>query len=371
MASRLAVRATANAVLAALLIAALAVTAPLIRARADTTDAAPIPIRVVVVTTFEIGKDAGDTPGELQNWVEYYPLPQIIPFPQGYHHLRYNPDQQVLAIETGEGAVHGAASIMALGMDPRFDLTKAYWVVAAIAGVDPNWASVGSAAWAKYVVDGDLAYEIDARQIPSGWSTGYVPLGRSAPYQLPVPPANSLNGEQVFTLDPGFVDWAVNLTSSITLPDDATLQKVRSGYPDYPRALKPPFVLQGDDLAASTFCVGDKLNAWAENWITYWTQGKGRFVMTAEEDAGILQSLTFLSHVGRVDRRRVLVLRTASDYSVQPEGKTPAQFLASENNGGLSGFIESLNAAFAVGSRVVRELSGHWDRYADHIPSAP
>ena len=74
---------------------------------------------------------------------------------------------------------------MGLGMDPRFDLSKAYWIVAAIAGVDPNKASVASTAWAKFVVDGDLSYQIDARESPRGWSTGYVPLGRSSPYQGP------------------------------------------------------------------------------------------------------------------------------------------------------------------------------------------
>ena len=46
---------------------------------------------------------------------------------------------------------------MELGMDPRFDLSHAYWVVAGIAGVDPADASIGSAAWAEYLVDGDLA----------------------------------------------------------------------------------------------------------------------------------------------------------------------------------------------------------------------
>jgi purine nucleoside permease len=70
---------------------------------------------------------------------------------------------------------------MALEMDPRFDLSKAYWCVAAIAGVDPNKASVGSTAWAKCVVDGDLSYEIDAREIPAGWPTGIVAVGRATP----------------------------------------------------------------------------------------------------------------------------------------------------------------------------------------------
>ena len=80
---------------------------------------------------------------------------------------------------------------MGLGMDPRFDLSKAYWIVAAIAGVDPKKTSVASTAWAKFVVDGDLSYQIDAREIPRSWSTGYVPLGRSSPYQPPSQPFNS------------------------------------------------------------------------------------------------------------------------------------------------------------------------------------
>ena len=75
----------------------------------------------------------------------------------------YNATDHVLGIVTGVGKSHAAASIMALGMDPRFDLNKAYWILAGIGGIDPNRASVGSAAWASSIVDGDLAYEIDAR----------------------------------------------------------------------------------------------------------------------------------------------------------------------------------------------------------------
>lgn len=335
-------------------------------ARADET----IPVRVVIVTTFEIGKDTGDTPGEFQNWVDQFPLPVTLPFPQGDRQLRYNPDKQVLGIVTGEGTAHAAASIMGLGMDPRFDLRKSYWVVAAIAGVDPNQASVGSAAWANYVVDGDLAYEIDAREIPSGWSTGYVPLARSSPYQQPVPPANSINGDQVFRLSPTLVNWAYHLTSDIKLADDSNLQQIRAGYPAFPNAQKPPFVLQGDDLAASTFWVGDLLNTWAENWVSYWTHNNGTFVMTAEEDAGVMQSLTFLTHAGRADAGRALVLRTAADYSVQAQAQTAAQLLAADNGSGSSAFVESLNAAYQVASPVVNELATHWDRYADEPPSA-
>ena len=97
-----------------------------------------IPVKVVVVSMFERGADTGDQPGEFQYWVERLPLSKTLAFPQGYRPLRYNTARGVLGIVTGEGAERGAASIMALGSDPRFDLSKAYWVVAGIAGVDPR-----------------------------------------------------------------------------------------------------------------------------------------------------------------------------------------------------------------------------------------
>src|SRR5271169_2316549 len=144
----------------------------------------PIHIKVVVVTMFERGEDTGDTPGEFQLWVEREHLDQILPLPSGYHHVRLNKDG-VLGMVTGVGTAKASASVMALGLDPRFDLSKAYWVVAGIGGGDPADVSVGSAVWADHVVDGDLAFEIDARQIPEGWPTGYVPLRKGTPYEQP------------------------------------------------------------------------------------------------------------------------------------------------------------------------------------------
>ena len=337
---------------------ALGLALPVLSAhRAAAENAGTIPVRVVVVTTFEVEQDGKDQGGEFQAWTDQYPLPVHIPFPQGYHELRYNPTEQVLGIVTGEGTAHAAASITALGHDPRFDLSNAYWVVAAIAGIDPNIASVGSAAWAHYVVDGDLAHEIDAREIPPDWSTGYTPLGRYVPYQQPRPPVNSINGHQVYTLNGRLQNWAYNLTKDIVLPDDAGLQSLRAAYTQ-PTAQLPPFVLKGDDLASGTYWVGDKLNTWAENWVSYWTDGHGKFATTLEEDTGIMQAITFLGHVHRADPQRVLILRSAADFTVPPPGKTAAEQLQADETGTLPGYPQSLAAAYAAASPVVRELAG-------------
>ncbi len=341
-------------------------------AHADDYGRERIPVRVVVVTTFEIGNDTGDTPGEFQNWVEQLPLPDVVPFPQGYHPLRYNPDKHVLGIVTGEGPSRMASSITALANDRRFDFSHAYWLLAGIAGIDPNVGSVASAVWAPQVVDGDLAYEIDAREIPSDWTTGYVPFNRTSPFQPPTPPVASDSGTNAFTLNAGLVEWAYQLSSgSVQLADDANLQQLRAQYTNFPNAQQPPAITKGAVLAAGTFWIGALLNTWAENWVDYWTSGQGVFTTTAEEDAAYMQALTFLSQVQTVDLNRVMVLRGASDYSVPPPGQTAAQLLASEVDAtGYSGFVESLNSTYAAGSAVVNELSGNWRRYRDNVPSA-
>jgi purine nucleoside permease len=194
-------------------------------------------------------------------------------------------------------------------------------------------------------------------------------LGRSSPYQGPSQPFNANGVQQVFQLNASLADWAFRLTKNTMLPDDSTLRRVRAGSPSYPNAIKPPFVLKGDDLAADTFWLGDLLNTWAENWISYWTVDQGRFAMSDFEDAGVGQALQFLSQAGRADHNRLLVLRSASDYTVQPEGRTPAQFLAGENSGGLSGYREALDDVYQVASIVVKELSSNWSAYENRIPS--
>src|SRR5579864_3720739 len=175
----------------------------------------PIAIKVVVVTMFERGEDTGDTPGEYQLWVEREHLDEVLPLPSGYHHVRLNKDG-VLGMVTGVGTAKAAASVMAVGLDPRFDLSKAYWIVAGIGGGDPADVSAGSAVWADHVVDGDLSFEIDARQIPESWPTGYVPLRKGTPYEQPV--SNPGYGE-VYELDPQLVGWALSLTQNVPLPD--------------------------------------------------------------------------------------------------------------------------------------------------------
>ena len=81
------------------------------------------------------------------------------------------------------GFAKAASSVSAVVLGNRFDLSRTYFLVAGIAGVDPTDGTLGSADWARYVIDGGLHHEIDPRQIPSGWKAGVVPLGAAEPGQ--------------------------------------------------------------------------------------------------------------------------------------------------------------------------------------------
>jgi purine nucleoside permease len=325
----------------------------------------PIPVKVVVVTMFEQGADTGDAPGELQHWVERDHLDKIYPLPAGYHAVRMNGDGE-MAVLTGPGTAHAASTIMAVGLDPRFDFSHAYWIVAGIAGGCPDRVSLGSAVWARWVVDADLGYEIDAREIPPDWTTGYLPLGKARPFEQP---ANPLPG-QAYALNASLAQWAFDLTRTTPLEDSEHLKEIRSGF-DGAASQRPPFVAMGDEISSSTYWHGKLMDAWATEWMRYFTGGKGEFATTAMEDTGTLQSLEFLANAGRVDLKRVLVLRAVSNFDRQPRDLSAAESLARQRIGKYAAYLPSLEAAYRVGHVVVSELLTHWPQYEAAVPSAP
>jgi len=323
----------------------------------------PLKVKVVVLAMFEPGADTGDTPGEYQFWVERRKMDHVIPLPAAYHDIRTD-NLRVIATVTGEGTAKSATSVMALGLDPRFDFSEAYWLVAGIGGIDPDRGTVGSAVWADYVVDGDLAHEIDAREIPSNWPDGFTPLEKTTPFELPRPEAMG----EVYTLNAKLVDWAYQLTKDVHLTDNEKARADRVRYIGHPAALQDPKVLVGATLSSSTYWHGKLLNEWARAWVRYWTDHKGQYFTTAMEDTGTMQALTNLAKASRIDLSRVLVLRTASNFDSPPPGVSAAQDLADQETGHYSAYIPSLEAAFRVGNRVVTELVDHWDLYATKTP---
>lgn len=336
----------------------------------------PIEIKVVVVTMFEIGADEGDKPGEFQLWKAGQKLDTCLPFAVSHHDICINAQTGVMGIVTGMGTAKAATAIMALGLDPRFDLSHAYWLVAGIAGFDPADASIGSASWVTWLLDGDLAHQIDAREIPDTWETGYFPLFTTEPLleKQTIDPSQlnrhgqSSNGE-VYQLNAQLADWAFALTKDVKLNDYPVMQTLRDKYTGYPNAQKLPFVLKGAQLASSTFWHGDLLNQWANNWTHYWTAGQGNFVSSGMEDTGSYQSMVYLDRANKVDKSRFMIVRTGSNYSMPPPGLTAIENLKLESGeNGYAGMRSAIESAYLVGSKVVDTIVANWAQYKTTMP---
>lgn len=332
-------------------------------ARADP----PLPIKVVIVTTFEQDylnpKATGASDGEASRWIRGLHLDRVVPLPAGFRPVRLN-SSGVLETMTGMTTGRAAASTMALGLDPRFDLRQAYWILAGIAGVDPLRASQGSAAWAEWVVDGDIDNFIDPREIPAAWPDGHIPWDGTTPTD---PPGRNIG--QVYHLNSGLVHWAYGITRDTPIPDSERMRRYRALFPGFPAAQRPPFVLIGDNLASATYWQGRRETDWARRWVALYTGGRGTFVTTSCEDSGFLQAMTLLDKAGKADFRRVLVLRAASDYCVPRPGVTSAESLQYGTDKAYLAMDEAFESAYVVGRRVVDELVRHWRRYETTPPA--
>jgi purine nucleoside permease len=324
---------------------------------------APTPVRMVVIANFENGADTGDKPGEFQFWVEREHLDEVVRIRGALGPVRRN-----------ISGLYGLLleNLNAFLLDPRFDFSHTYWLFTGISGVDPEAASVGSAAWARWVVNGDELREIDDREIPAAWPYGLFAIGALQPNTLPTDPNSFGSAESAddlgmaYALNRELVQWAFNLTHDVVIPDTPELVRQRTAWTGYPNAQRPPFVLLGETLGSVRYWHGPRRTQWARDWVKLWTHGEGRFVMTNMESQTAAHLMDTFSKLKFVDAKRILVLRTASNPSGPPPGVAPLASIGDE----APGQVAAYESNYRVGAPVVHELLSHWSRYQNTIPQA-
>ena len=322
-----------------------------------------VKVKVLTIAMLEIGELTGDFPGEAQHWIEGERMERVVNIPGGFSPAYCNRDGHCLII-TGVGFSNAASSVMAAGLADKLDLRDAYILIAGIAGVDPADGTLGSAAWADWVVDGDLAHHIDAREMPSNFN---YPMFRLNCYSDAFCPDGRTWGVEVYQINTRLVDWAYALTQGMTLNDNAQSQAYRANYPANLPASQPPSVIRCDSLGASTYWHGTILSDWANWWIQNWSGGAGNYCMTNQEDSSTLTALKRLDDIGKVDYSRVFVLRTASNFDQQYPGQTAIGSLGTSSGG----FVPSLQNAYLVGSTVTDHIMNNWHTWRHGVPPLP
>ena len=269
--------------------------------------------------------------------------------------------QGVCVMTTGMGHANAAASTMALAFSPRFDLRNTYFLIAGIAGIDPAQGTLGSAAWAKYLVDSGVQWELDSREIPPGWHTGYLGINTKNPTQKP--PLDYRT--EVFQLNAQLADAAFALSRNVTLSDSPDAQAARAKY-HYAPANRPPSVIQCDTLASDTWWSGTLLGERAREWTKIVTDGKGVYCTTQQEDNATYEALSRAANAQRVDLKRVAVLRSGSDFDRPHAGQTSADNLL--NYAEQGGFQPAITNLYLAGNRLVQDIATHWDDWRSSVP---
>jgi purine nucleoside permease len=324
--------------------------------------------KVVIVSYFEVGNDTGDGPGELQFWVERDHLDRVIEVPGMTRAVRASADGTEIAIAVGPGNIKPGTNLMALGSDPRFDLRQAHWLLNGIAGISPADGTIGDAVWTDFVINGDLAKEIDPRESPKDWPDGFLSLDGvtqsdpkgGAHWEDDVrawkgTEAHANRRGNVIRMNTTLMQWAFTLTRDAKLPEDDPMRKLRLQYKGFAGTARGPKVIVGANMATEVFWHGAKMDAWAHRWVQFETDGVAHLGTTAMNDTGSMLALWSLTQQGKADWNRALLLRTASNFDMPAPGVTAAENLASEKHGAYTGYLPALEAAYVVGHRVVAE----------------
>ena len=323
-------------VLAAALIAALS--------RPVAADEPPVAPKVLIITMFG---------GEAKPWLDGEELTHKFA-PPGL--FRANPDvvcsdRGLCLITTGMGYANAASSIEALVFGGKFDLTKTYFLVAGIAGVDPAAGTLGSVHWARFAIDVGLQNEIDPREAPDDWSAGYLAIGAPAPGKK----VEDHYGDEVYRLNEDLLQAAFRLTKDVDLVDSGAAKAYRAKYAE-PAATAPPQVSICDTISSDTWWHGARLAAAMEAYAKLVTDGAANPCTTQQEDNATLTALKRGAEANRLDFSRVAILRAASNFDREAPGQSAAESLAARSGG----YLPSVANAHRVAATLAHAIVDDW-----------
>lgn len=274
-------------------------------------------------------------------------------------------DGTVCQLVTGTSEINAAGSTLALVLSPAFNLTKTHFLLAGIAGISPEVATIGGVTFAQFAVQVALQHEIDAREKPDNFSTGYIPLGTDSPGSYP----KFIYGTEVFQLNDALRQRAMAFAKTATLNDSVEAQVYRQLYsttPGYAAGTAPPSVVGCDTATADTWWSGELLGRAFENFTKLATNDSATYCTSQQEDNAVLESLLRGHIARRVDFSRVILMRTGSNFDRPPLG------LAALDNlfPGMQGRAPALRNIYLAGIKVVEGILAGWNEtFSEGVPA--
>lgn len=266
--------------------------------------------------------------------------------------MRYQPADRFTEI-------NAAVTISSLVREKQFDLTSTYFMVAGIAGVNPEVATICGVTFARYAVQVALQYEFDPREIPANFSTGYIPQGSDVPDEYP----QSIYGTEVFEVNQNLQKMAAAFARKATLNDSDDAIAYRALYaPDaiYAAGAAPngPQVYECDVATSDVYYSGRILSDAFASYTKLVTNGTGNYCSTAQEDNATLEAMLRAATTGAVDFSRMIVMRTLSDFDRPWLGESATYNLLYSNQGA---FEPALQNIYLAGREVIGGIISGWN----------
>lgn len=263
----------------------------------------------------------------------------------------------VCQLTTGESEINAATTIASLMRCPSFDLTTTYFMIAGIAGINPEVATTGSVTFARYAVQVALQYEFSQFEIPTNFTSGYIPQGSTSPQEYP----QSIYGTEVFEVNQDLQKIAADFARKATLNDSDAAIAYRANYaslPAYAAGAAPPSVVECDVATSDVYYSGSILSTAFGNYTTLVTNGSAVYCTTAQEDNATLEAMLRAAVDKVVDFGQIIVMRTASDFDREYPGEAATTNLFWADQGGFEPAVQNI---YLAGIKVVMGILDGWN----------
>ncbi len=309
---------------------------------------AKIPVRVLILPAFEVGKMSGDFPGEAQYYYEEYlkgGKEYTIPGGSGNTKL-YLKDGVALCL-LGQGKVSAALNTDAVLADDRFDFSNTYFLLTGCAGSAEGYGIMGDVYVISSTVDYDLGHHADSREMEND--------SRATWFH-----DKDFDNNAVIRLNAGLTGRVYDLVKNVKLETTGrTVKYLRTNFPGEKWANRQPKVLMGTSVTGDDFWKGkyDHLNA-LKMIKTY--RCPDPYAATEMED---IAAATSLKNHGMLDR--LIILRDSVNMDVFAKDSSPEKLWGAKTDDDLASdsseesvdiFATAMKNNFKVGKKVIRAI---------------
>jgi purine nucleoside permease len=304
-----------------------------------------IPVKVLVLDMFEVGKNEGDFAGEFQHYYERY-FTTAAPYSFGTQPFTlYVNKDGIAGCVTGMGKAQAASTLTAILSDGRFDFSQAYILVSGCGGMPPARGTLGDVVIADTLVDYELGH---------AWTESDIPAGTTATFMRD----KSYDRAACIPLNSALVKWAYAQTAGLTLTDDAKAAAYRALYSSS-EAQEKPAVRIGSSVTGDNYWHGTHASLHADEVCAAY--GTSPYLVTQMEDNGF--GVAALNY-GKLDR--LIVTRDIVNYDQPHGGQSVTESLAASSGA----FSMGMTNGFIVGSAIIDALITNWKTVSVTIPQA-